>query len=426
MDTAEKFIIEGGTPLSGTVTISGAKNAALPILAATLLTKEKIVLNNVPVLDDVETMYQLLCFLGKKITKENSSIIIEEEQGLKSSAPYEIVSKMRASIAVMGPLVTRLGQAHISMPGGCAIGPRPIDLHIKGITELSATCTTDHGDLHVVAPNSRLIGKEMNLIGKHGSSVLATENILMAATLAKGTTIINGAAKEPEVVDLANFLKKLGAKIRNEGTDSIIIEGVDTLYGAEHSVVADRIEAGTFIIAAAITNGEITIENCVPQHLEEPIRLFKESGMHISFPTPTSIHVKAGVKKPVDVTTLPHPLFPTDLQSQFLAYLALVDGGKSIVTETIYPDRFMHAWELNRMNANISVDIGIAKIIGIKKFSGAIVKSADLRGGATLVLAALAAEGTSEILDIYHIDRGYEQFETKLSKLGAKIKRVNV
>ncbi|MGL4394132.1 MAG: UDP-N-acetylglucosamine 1-carboxyvinyltransferase [Brevinema sp.] len=424
MAKAEKFIIEGGTPLSGKVTISGAKNAALPILAATLLTKEKIVLNNVAVLDDVETMYELLTYLGKKITKNGSTVIIEEGSELKSSAPYEIVSRMRASIVVMGPLVARLGQTKTSMPGGCAIGPRPIDLHIKGIEELSAVCTTEHGDLHVVAKEGRLIGKEMNLLGKHGSSVLATENILMAATLAKGTTVINGAAKEPEVVDLANLLKKMGAKITGEGTDSITIEGVDTLHGAEHNVVADRIEAGTFMVAAAITGGDVTLENCVPEHLENPIELFKKAGMEISFPTPTSIRVKAGTRKAVDFTTLPYPLFPTDLQSQFLAFLALSEG-KSVITETIYPDRFMHAYELNRMNAKISVDNGIAVIEGIKQFSGAIVKSADLRGGATLVLAALAAEGTSEVLDIYHIDRGYEDFETKLRGLGAKIERVN-
>ncbi|MGL4561116.1 MAG: UDP-N-acetylglucosamine 1-carboxyvinyltransferase [Brevinema sp.] len=422
----EKFIVDGGVALSGTVNISGAKNAALPILSATLLTKEKIVLDNVAVLDDIETMFHLLNFLGKKISRDQSKVIIEEELSLKSSAPYEIVSKMRASIAVMGPLTARLGEAHISMPGGCAIGPRPIDLHIKGITKLSATCTTNHGDLHVIAPKDGLIGAEMNLSGKHGSSVLATENILMAATLAKGRTIIHGAAKEPEVVDLAELLIKMGAQITGAGTDTITIDGVKTLHGAEHKVVADRIEAGTFIIAGAITGGEITVENCVPQHLEEPIRLFREAGMEISFPTPTSIHVKAGHKKPVDFTTLPYPLFPTDLQSQFLAYLALAKNGKSIITETIYPDRFMHVWELNRMSADISVDGGIAKIIGINNFSGAIVKGADLRGGATLVLAALAAEGTSEILDIYHIDRGYDKLELKLQKLGAHIKRVAV
>ena len=420
-----KFVIEGGHALSGAVTISGAKNAALPILAATILTKETITLHNVPVLEDISTMFSLLESLGKKITRKDNTVIIEEPNSLGYEAPYEIVNRMRASIAVMGPLVARLGKAIISMPGGCNLGPRPIDLHIKGIEALSATCCTTHGNLDVTAPEQGLIGTTMNLSSKNGSSVLATENILMAATLSKGTTIINGAAKEPEVVDLAKLLTKMGAKISGAGTESITIEGVSTLHGAEHAVVADRIETGTFIIAAAITGGEITINNCVPEHLEEAIRLFREAGISIDIIDDKTLFVKAGSsKKAVDFTTLPHPLFPTDLQSQFVAYLSLAEG-KSIITETIYPDRFMHAAELNRMGANITVDNGIAKIIGIKELSSTSVMSSDLRGGAALVLAALSTKGTSEVLRIYHIDRGYDKFEEKLKKLGAHITRTN-
>ena len=419
----EKFVIAGGHALSGAVTISGAKNAALPILAATILSKETITLHNVPVLEDISTMFSLLESLGKKITRKDNTVIIEEPNKLGYEAPYEIVNRMRASIAVMGPLVARLGKAIISMPGGCNLGPRPIDLHIKGIEALSATCCTTHGNLDVSAPEQGLIGTTMNLSSKNGSSVLATENILMAATLSQGTTIINGAAKEPEVIDLAKLLTKMGAKISGAGTESITIEGVSTLNGAEHAVVADRIETGTFIIAAAITGGEITINNCVPEHLEEAIRLFREAGISIDIIDEKTLFVKAGTsKKAVDFTTLPHPLFPTDLQSQFVAYLSLAEG-KSIITETIYPDRFMHAAELNRMGANITVDNGIAKIIGIKELSSTSVMSSDLRGGAALVLAALATKGTSEVLRIYHIDRGYDKFEEKLKQLGAQITR---
>ena len=419
----EKFVIAGGHALSGNVTISGAKNAALPILAATILSKETITLHNVPVLEDISTMFSLLESLGKKITRKDNTVIIEEPDKLGYEAPYEIVNRMRASIAVMGPLVARLGKAIISMPGGCNLGPRPIDLHIKGIEALSATCCTTHGNLDVSAPEQGLIGTTMNLSSKNGSSVLATENILMAATLSKGTTIINGAAKEPEVIDLAKLLTKMGAKISGAGTESITIEGVSTLNGAEHAVVADRIETGTFIIAAAITGGEITINNCVPEHLEEAIRLFREAGISIDIIDEKTLFVKAGSsKKAVDFTTLPHPLFPTDLQSQFVAYLSLAEG-KSIITETIYPDRFMHAAELNRMGANITVDNGIAKIIGIKELSSTSVMGSDLRGGAALVLAALATKGTSEVLRIYHIDRGYDKFEEKLKQLGAQITR---
>ncbi len=419
---SEIFVVEGGTPLKGTVTISGAKNAALPILAATILSKEPITLLNVPELEDIKTMFDLLESLGKTVSRIQDKVIVEENKPLGHEAPYDIVSKMRASIAVMGPLTSRLGKSKISMPGGCNLGPRPIDLHIKGIEALSATCETEHGYIDVTTKNG-LIGTSLNLLGKNGSSVLATENILMAACLAKGTTIINGAAKEPEVTDLAELLTKMGAKISGAGTDIITIEGVTSLHSATHSVVADRIETGTFIIATALTDGDVVIKNCVPAHLEDPINIFKESGMDITIVDETTIHVKKSQsKKAVDFTTLPYPLFPTDLQSQFLAYLSLSEG-KSIITETIYPDRFMHAAEFNRMGAKISVDNGKAIVNGVKELSSAVVMSSDLRGGAALVTAALATKGTSEISRIYHIDRGYEKFEQKLQSLGANIQR---
>lgn len=421
MPQLEKYVIQGGIPLKGTVSISGAKNAALPLLAATLLTKDTVTLHNVPVLADISTMFTLLEILGKKIIRNGTTVTIEEHQTLNVEAPYDIVSKMRASIAVMGPLTARMGRAKISFPGGCAIGPRPIDLHIKGMEQLSASCTVEHGYL-MVETSGKLVGNTMDLSGKNGSSVLATENIMMAATLAKGRTTINSAAKEPEVSDLAKMLISMGAKISGIGTSSLVIDGIETLHGTEYTVVADRIEAGTFILAAGITKGEIIIENCIPEHLEEPIRLFREAGMTIDILSPTSIRACGGTIKGVNVATLPYPGFPTDLQAQLLAMLSIADGNSSI-EENIYPDRYMHAAELNRMGADIHVDQGHATIRGVAQLSGAAIMSSDLRGGAALVLAGLASEGETQVLRIYHIDRGYELFEQKLSRLGAQIRR---
>lgn len=421
MPQLEKYVIQGGIPLKGTVSVSGAKNAALPLLAATLLTKDTVTLHNVPVLADISTMFTLLEILGKKIIRNGTTVVIEEHQTLNVEAPYDIVSKMRASIAVMGPLTARMGRAKISFPGGCAIGPRPIDLHIKGIEELSASCTVEHGYL-MVETSGRLVGKTMDLSGKNGSSVLATENIMMAAALAEGKTTINSAAKEPEVSDLAKMLISMGAKISGIGTSSLVIEGTETLHGTEYTVVADRIEAGTFILAAGMTQGDIIIENCIPEHLEEPIRLFREAGMTIEILSPTSLRACGGKIKGVNAATLPYPGFPTDLQAQFLALLSIADGNSSI-EENIYPDRYMHAAELNRMGADIHIDQAHATIRGVPKLSGAAIMSSDLRGGAALVLAGLASEGETQVLRIYHIDRGYEMFEQKLSRLGAQIRR---
>ncbi|MGL5255172.1 MAG: UDP-N-acetylglucosamine 1-carboxyvinyltransferase [Brevinema sp.] len=418
----DKFIINGGKPLKGTVCIGGAKNAALPLLAASLLTKEPIILHNVPMLEDIQTMFALLSSLGKKLVRDGSTVTITEEKTIGFKAPYDIVSRMRASIAVMGPLAARLGQAVISLPGGCNLGPRPIDLHIKGMEELGALCETTHGYINVTVPQGKLVGKRMNLLGKSGPSVLGTENIMMAATLAKGTTVIDGSAREPEVSDLAGLLNAMGANISGIGSSTLTIEGCDELHGAEYTVIADRIETGTFILIAGITKGDVTIKNCRPDHLETPISVFREAGMIIDILDDTTIRVRAGKTKGVKTSTLPYPEFPTDLQAQFLSYLALSEGN-SIIEETIYPDRFMHAAELVRMGADIQVDQGLAVVSGVDKLSGASVMSSDLRGGAALVAAALAAEGISDVLRIYHIDRGYESFEIKLQKLGADIQR---
>lgn len=418
-----KFLIKGGKALRGTVSIGGAKNAALPLLAATLLTSEPVILHNVPVLEDVSTMFALLESLGKTLGRSGSTVTVTENKPLNFEAPYDIVSRMRASIAVMGPLTARLGRAKISLPGGCAIGLRPVDLHIKGMEELSAHCTTEHGYINVTTPKGGLIGKAMNLLGKSGSSVLGTENILMAATLAKGETTIDGAAREPEVSDLAALLTAMGANICGTDTSVLRVKGVAALHGAEHTVIPDRIEAGTFMLMAAITGGDVTLRDCCPAHLEKPIAIFRDAGMKIDILGETSLRVRADQAKGVKVITLPYPEFPTDLQAQFLSYLSLAEG-ISIMEETIYPDRFMHAAELVRMGADISVDQGKAVVNGVKRLSGASVMSSDLRGGAALVAAALAAQGQSEVLRIYHIDRGYEGLEKKLQGLGADIERV--
>lgn len=417
-----KYVINGGRPLHGTVSIGGAKNAALPLLAASILTEEPIILHNVPILEDVKTMALLLESLGKTVTREGNTITVTEKGPLGHEAPYDIVSRMRASITVMGPLTARLGKAKVSLPGGCALGPRPIDLHIKGMEELSADCSSEHGYINVTLPKGRLIGKHMNLMGKSGSSVLGTENIMMAAALAEGTTIIDGAAREPEVSDLACLLRAMGAKITGDDTSSITIEGVSSLHGAEYTVIPDRIQAGTYMLMAAITGGDITLVNCLPAHLEKPILVFQDAGIKIDVLNNTSLRVYGGGLKGITAVTLPYPEFPTDLQAQLLAALTLADG-ISMIEETIYPDRYMHAPELVRMGADIKVDKGKAVINGVKKLTGASVMSSDLRGGVALVTAALVAEGRSEVLRIYHIDRGYEDLDKNLKALGADIQR---
>ncbi len=416
-----KFVIEGGHKLEGEVYIGGAKNAALPIMAASLLIEDDVVINNVPDLDDVRTLSQLLEKLGKKVEFSNNRMVIKTVSEENVEAPYEITKKIRASIAVLGPLLAKRKKAKVSFPGGCAIGPRPVDLHIKGMRILGASVKVEHG--YIIAEAQKLTGGLVNMLGTNGTSVVATENVMMAATLAEGTTVIDNAAMEPEVVDLANFLTKCGAKIKGHGTNTIVVEGVKKLRGCEYEIIPDRIEAGTFILAGMMTGGEILVRNCEPNHLIEPIRIFSEMGAYIQVLSRDTVLVKGkGKYEPVNVTTLPYPYFPTDLQAQLMAVLTKARG-ISIITEKIFQNRFMHAYEMNRLGADITIDGSSAIIRGVDRLYGAPVMASDLRGGAGLIIALLGAEGVGELLRVYHVDRGYERIEEKLSKLGAKIKR---
>ena len=418
----DKFIIEGGHRLQGTVTVSGSKNAALPILAATLLTDKPCVLRGIPDLRDVRTMISLLDALGAHIKRlKNGDIQTRVTDRSECTAPYELVSTMRASICVLGPLLARRGFARVSYPGGCVIGVRPIDLHIKGLKELGAEVEIEHGD--VVARSDRLRGAELYLGGAQGSTVTGTANILMAATLARGRTVIENAACEPEVTDLAEFLVAMGAKLRGVGTHRLEVEGVEALHGARHAIIPDRIEAGTFMAAAAITGGDVTIRHCREDHLGAVFDKFRETGVEVTRRNGDVRVVGARRFRPTDVTTLPFPGFPTDIQAQFLVLMTLADG-ISVITERIYQDRFMHVAELNRMGAEIRKDGSTAVVRGVDHLSGARVMASDLRASAALVLAGLVAKGTTEVSRIYHIDRGYDRIEKKLNALGARIRRV--
>ncbi|MBN3039180.1 MAG: UDP-N-acetylglucosamine 1-carboxyvinyltransferase [Candidatus Omnitrophica bacterium] len=416
----DKLVIEGGKKLRGSVQISGAKNAALPILAASLLTEERSVITNVPPLRDVQTMIKILRSLGIKIHMEEDQIIVQPGKYSGFTALYKIVSTMRASICVLGPLLASKGKAKVSLPGGCVIGPRPIDLHLKGLRALGAKIKIEHG--YIVGDGKKLKSNRIYLGGPFGSSVLATANVLMAATLTPGKTILENAACEPEIVDLANFLVKMGAKIKGQKTHIIEIDGVKKLNGAHHRIIEDRIEAGTYVLAAAITKGEITIKGACIGHLGALIDKLREVGVVISN-IGNSIYVKSTRNlKPVDITTLPFPGFPTDLQAQMMA-LMCVCSGISVITEKIYPERFMHISELNRMGAQIMKEGSSAIIKGVPKLSGAPVMASDLRASAALVLAGLVAKGRTDISRVYHLDRGYQKMEEKLSRLGAKIWR---
>lgn len=416
----DKLVIEGGRRLKGSVTISGAKNACLPILAATLLSDDKSVIRNIPALRDMSTMLKILKNFGVRVQQYGDVVKVEPKGYSKHVAPYELVSTMRASICVLGPLLSKQKKAKVSFPGGCVIGPRPIDIHLKGLTALGAKLKVEKG--YIIASAKFLKGTHIYLGGHFGSSVLATDNVMMAATLAKGVTIIENAACEPEVVDLAEFLVKMGAKIKGYGTPRIIIEGVKKLHGAEHSVIPDRIETGTYMLAAAITKGDIMIKNAKLEHLIALADKLIESGLSIK-KVPNGIRVKYIKKlKPTDVTTLPFPGFPTDMQAQFMS-LMTVTNGISVITEKIYPERFIHISELNRMGANILLEGPCAIIKGRKSLSGAPVMASDLRASAALVLAGLVAEGRTDVHRIYHLDRGYENLEEKLLKLGAKVWR---
>ncbi|MFV9568660.1 UDP-N-acetylglucosamine 1-carboxyvinyltransferase [Thermoanaerobacter mathranii] len=412
-----KFIVEKSPPLKGSVKISGAKNSVLPIIAASLLSSGEIVLDDIPTLKDVNVMIELIKHFGAICEFENERLKIKID--IKDvEAPYELVKKMRASFLVMGPILARLGHAKISMPGGCAIGSRPIDLHLKGFQTLGADITIGHG--YVEARAQKLTGKKIYL---DFPSVGATENIMMAAVFADGITIIENAAEEPEIVDLANFLNKMGAKIKGAGTDTIRIEGVKELKGVEHTVIPDRIEAGTFMVAAAMTGGNVLIENVIVDHVRPIIAKLTECGIKIT-EEPKGLRVK-GTKnyKALDIKTLPYPGFPTDMQAQMMAMMTVAKG-TSVIIETVFENRFMHVDELKRMGANIKIEGRSAVVTGVDHLTGAEVKATDLRAGAALVLAGLIAEGKTEINDIYHIDRGYVKMEEKLKNLGAIIYRI--
>ncbi len=416
----DKLLIEGGRPLKGSVEVSGSKNSLLPILAATLLTAEKCVIKNAPLLIDTLTMLKIIRNLGVAAEMDGSVIKIKSGNLKKFTTPYRLVSTMRASFCVLGPLLARLKKAKVSLPGGCVIGVRPVDLHLKGLRALGAKIDVKEG--YVCAQAKKLKGRHIFLGGSFGSSVLATANVMMAATLAKGTTIIENSACEPEVVDLANFLKRMGAKIKGHGSPTIEIKGVKSLSGAEYEIIPDRIEAGTLAIAAALTKGEVIIKNIIVEHLGAVIEKLEEAGAKIKKGKDYIFVKRRGVLKPVDITALPYPGFPTDMQAQFMALMS-VASGISVVSEKIYPDRFMHVPELNRMGAQIYRDSSNAIVHGVKNLSGAPVMASDLRASAAMVLAGLVAKDTTEVFRIYHLDRGYEHLEKKLVKLGARISR---
>lgn len=413
----DKIVIHGGKPLHGNVQISGAKNAALPVLTAALLTEETCTFSNIPDLVDIKTTYKLLKNMGVEI-ESGSTVKICAEKIKNSVAPYDLVKTMRASILVLGPLVARMGQARVSLPGGCAIGARPVNLHIKALQDMGASVKLHGG--YIEAKANKLKGANIYF---DLPTVTGTENIMMAATLADGTTVLNNAAREPEIVNLADVLKGMGAKISGAGTDVITITGVTTLKATEASIIPDRIEAGTFMIAAGMTHGEINVLGCNPQHLEALINKLQDTGMKIT-PIDDGLKVAAGSKiHSVDVKTLPHPGFPTDLQAQIMAYMS-VGSGLSVITETVFENRFMHVSELMRMGADIVIQGSSAVVRGVPTLYGAQTMATDLRASASLILAALVAQGTTEISRVYHIDRGYENIEKKFSALGADIQRM--
>mgnify|MGYP005760027639 FL=1 len=410
-----KILVKKSQPLKGHVKIDGAKNSVLPIIAATLLAKDKSVLKGVPNLKDVHVISDLIKYLGAEVEYKDNILTVDATNIKTCEAPYELVSKMRASFLIMGPLLARFNTTKISMPGGCAIGTRPIDLHLKGFKSLGAKIDMEHG--FVEATTEKLVGTKLYL---DFPSVGATENIMMAATLAEGTTIIENAAEEPEIVDLANFLNEMGANIKGAGTNTIRIKGVKKLKGAEHNIIPDRIEAATYMVAAAITKGDITIENVIMDHLKPVVAKLKEAGCEVEEMENSVRVIGPEVIQPIDIKTLPHPGFPTDVQSQFMAMLT-VSSGTSTVIETVFENRFMHVAEFNRMGADIKIEGRSAIVKGVNKLHGANVNATDLRAGASLILCGLIAEGETLIGDIYHIQRGYVDIDKKISALGGNI-----
>jgi UDP-N-acetylglucosamine 1-carboxyvinyltransferase len=417
----EKIIVRGGQRLSGSVKVEGAKNAVLPVIAATLLASDgKSVIRDVPTLSDVYTINEVLRSLNAVVEFENNTITVDASRELKIEAPFEYVRKMRASVLVMGSLLARNGRARVALPGGCAIGSRPIDQHLKGFEAMGATVKVGNGFIEAEAVN-----------GLHGAkiyldfpSVGATENIMMAAVLAKGTTIMENVAKEPEIVDLANFLNKMGAKVRGAGTGTIRIEGVEMLFGADHNIIPDRIEAGTFMVASAITGGNVLVKGAVPEHLSSLIAKMEEMGVTIIEEAEGLRVIGPDSLKAVDIKTMPHPGFPTDMQSQMMALLLRAQG-TSMITETVFENRFMHVEEFRRMNANIKIDGRSVIMNGPSDLQGAEVAATDLRAAASLILTGLVADGVTRVTELYHLDRGYVDFHLKLAALGADIERVS-
>ncbi|EKK3089364.1 UDP-N-acetylglucosamine 1-carboxyvinyltransferase [Staphylococcus aureus] len=419
----DKIVIKGGNKLTGEVKVEGAKNAVLPILTASLLASDKpSKLVNVPALSDVETINNVLTTLNADVTykKDENAVVVDATKTLNEEAPYEYVSKMRASILVMGPLLARLGHAIVALPGGCAIGSRPIEQHIKGFEALGAEIHLENGNIYANAKDG-LKGTSIHL---DFPSVGATQNIIMAASLAKGKTLIENAAKEPEIVDLANYINEMGGRITGAGTDAITINGVESLHGVEHAIIPDRIEAGTLLIAGAITRGDIFVRDAIKEHMASLVYKLEEMGVELDYQE-DGIRVRAeGELQPVDIKTLPHPGFPTDMQSQMMALLLTANGHK-VVTETVFENRFMHVAEFKRMNANINVEGRSAKLEGKSQLQGAQVKATDLRAAAALILAGLVADGKTSVTELTHLDRGYVDLHGKLKQLGADIERIN-
>ena len=416
----DKFVITGGIPLQGEIATNGSKNSALPALAAALLTEEPVTLHRIPRVRDIRTMQRLLVDIGSSVEVDGETVQLCAERVISPEAPYELVKTMRASSLVLGPLVARCGRARVSLPGGCAIGARPINLHIVGLEQLGARVHQTHGYIEAEAPE----GLRGAAVTFDRITVTGTEDLMMAAVLARGETVLNNAAREPEVADLAALLIQMGAKIEGAGTSSIRIQGVERLHGAEHTIIPDRIEAGTFVIAAAITAGEVAVTGCEPKHLDALVSKLQQAGVRVTQPDSCTLHVKSdGGMQSVDMTTEEYPGFATDLQAQYMALMTQAEG-IAIIEERIFENRFMHAQELARMGANIRLDGRQAIVAGPRELTGAGVIASDLRASASLVLGALVAHGETVIDRVYHIDRGYEKIEEKLAAVGARIRRV--
>jgi UDP-N-acetylglucosamine 1-carboxyvinyltransferase len=420
----DKLVVHGGSTLRGTINISGSKNASLPILAAAILTGEDCIIRRVPDVSDTNYMIQILSALGADVERSSGTVRITCAD-ISDEAPYELVRRMRASICVMGPLLARKGRCVVSLPGGCVIGDRPVDLHLRGLEALGAKIEIEGGNITLTAKDG-LRGAEIDLRGTHGPTVLGTDNVMMAATLAEGITVIESAAAEPEVLDLANFLNSMGAKITGAGTRRIVIEGVKELKGVEHTVIPDRIEAGTFMAAAALAGEGVTLRRVCREHMKAITAAIEASGHRVDFNEAgdaCTVHRSGGATHGVEISTAPYPGYPTDMQAQMTALLATTPG-ISVIKDTIFPQRFMHCAELKRMGADIKVDSGTAIVRGVSQLSAAPVMASDLRASAALVLAALTAKGSTEISRLYHIDRGYEHIDEKLLMLGADVERV--